>query len=56
MEEYFKAMDDYIQNLMRRDTLDIVSMKSVADRDVIPGTWSFKCKSKPDWTISKFKA
>ena len=23
---------------------------------MLPGTWSFKCKRKPDWTIRKFKA
>ena len=31
------------------------SRKSVADHDVLPVTWSFKCKSKPDWKIRKFK-
>ena len=46
---YFKAMDNYIQSLMRRDTWEIVSRRSVADQNVIPGTWSFKCKRKPDW-------
>ena len=54
MEEYFKAMDDEIQSLMRRETWEIVLRKSVADQNVIPGTWSFKCKRKPDWTISTF--
>ena len=49
-------MDDEIQSLMRRYTWDIVSRKSVADHNVLPGTWSFKCKRKPDWTIRKFKA
>ena len=47
-EEYFKAMDDEIQNLIRRDTWEIVSRKSVADHNVLPGTWSFKCKSESD--------
>ena len=56
LEEYFKAMDDEIQSLMRRDTWEIVSSKSVADHNVLPGTLSFKCKRKPDWTIRKFKA
>ena len=37
-EEYFKAMDDEIQSLMRRDTWEIVSSKSVADHNVLPGT------------------
>ena len=41
-EEYFKAMDDEIQGLMRRDTWEIVSRKSVDDHNVLPGTWSFK--------------
>ena len=55
-EEYFKAMDDEIQSLTRRDTWEIVSRKSVADHNVILGTWYFKCKRKPDWTVRKFKA
>ena len=41
---------------MIRDTRKIVSRKSVADHNVLPGTWYFKCKRKPDWTIRKFKA
>ena len=45
-----------IQSLMRRDTWEIVSRKSVADHNVLPVTWSFKCKRKPDWKIRKFKA
>ena len=56
LEEYFKAMDDEIQSLMRRDTWEIVSRKSVDDHNVLPGTWSFKCKRKSDWTNRKFKA
>ena len=32
------------------------SRKLVVDHNVIPGTWSFKCKRKPDSTISKSKA
>ena len=56
LEEYFKAMDDEIQSLMRRYTWEIVSRKSVDDRNVLSGTWSFKCKRKTDWTIRKFKA
>ena len=41
-DEYFKAMDDEIQSLMRRDTWEIVSMNSVADHSMLPGTWSLK--------------
>ena len=55
-EESFKTMDDEIQSLMRRDTWDIVSIKSVADNNVLPETWSLNCKRKPDWTTRKFKA
>ena len=55
LEEYFKIMDDEIQSIMRRDTWDIVSSKSVSDQNVLPGTWYFKCKRKPDWTVSKLK-
>ena len=55
-EEYFKSMDDEIQSLMRSDTWEIVSWKSVSDHNLLPGTWSFKCKRKPDWKIRRFKA
>ena len=55
-EECFKAMADEIQSFMRRDTWEIVSRKLVADHNVLPETWYFKCKRKPDWTIRKFKA
>ena len=37
-------MDDKIQSLVRRYTWDFVPMKSVADNNVIPGTWYFECK------------
>ena len=37
-EEYFKAMDDQIQSLTRRETWEIVLRKSVADHNVLPGT------------------
>ena len=49
-------MDDEIQSLMRREKWEIFLRKSVADHNVLPGTWSFKCNRKPDWTIRKFKA
>ena len=38
LEEYFKAMDDEIHSLMRRDTWEIVSRKSFADHNVLPET------------------
>ena len=36
LEEYFKAMDYEIQSLMRRNTWEIVSRKSVADHNIVP--------------------
>ena len=36
-KEYFKTMDDEIKSLIRRDTWEIVSRKSVADYNVLPG-------------------
>ena len=56
LEEYFQAINDEIQSLTRRDTLEIVLRKSVDDHNVLPVTWYFKFKSKPDWTVRKFKA
>ena len=41
---------------MRRDTWVIFSRKSVADHNMLPGTWSFKFNIRPDWAIRKFKA
>ena len=55
-EEYFKAMYYEIKSLMRSDTWEIVLRKSIADQNVLQGTWSFKCKRKPDGKIWKFKA
>ena len=54
--EYYKAMDEKNQSLMIRDTWEIVLRKSVADKNVLPGTWYLKFKSKPDLTIRKLKA
>ena len=41
-DEYYKAMDDEIRSLMRMDTWEIVSRKSVADNNMLLGTWYFK--------------
>ena len=48
-------MDDEIKIIMRRDTWEIISRKSVADPNVLPGKWSFKCKRKTDWNIRKIQ-
>ena len=37
-DEYFKAMDDGIQSLMRRDTRKISIRKSIDDQNVLPAT------------------
>ena len=41
---------------MRCYTWEIVVRKSIADQNVLPGTLYFKCKSKTDWKMRKFKA
>ena len=46
--EYFKEMDDEIQSLMRRDTWEIVSRKSVADHNMLLGIWYLKFNRKSD--------
>ena len=56
LEEYFKAMGNEIQSLVKRDIWEIISRNPVADHNVISGTWSFKCKRKLDRKIGKFKA
>ena len=48
LEEYFKVMDDEIKSLMIKETWEIVSRKSVADHNILPGTRSLKCKRKSD--------
>ena len=49
-------MYDKIQRLMIWESWEIVLRKSVAYNNMLPGTWSFECKRKPDCTIRKFKA
>ena len=39
-DEYFKAMDDRIQSIMRRETWEILLRKSIYDHNVLPVTWS----------------
>ena len=54
-DEYYGEMDYEIRSLMRRDTWNIFSRNSVTDNNVLPGTWFFNFKRKPDWMISKLK-
>ena len=37
-DEYYDAIDDEIRSITRMDTRKVVSMKSVADKNVLPGT------------------
>ena len=55
-DEYCKAMDDKIHGIIRSYTREIIPREPLDDQNVFPGTWSFKCKRKPDWTIRKFNA
>ena len=53
--EYYKSMDYEIKSLMRKETHDIVSSKSVGDQNVLTETLSFNYKRKTEWSIRKFK-
>ena len=55
VDEYYKAMDDKVNNLMRRNTWEIVTRKSVGDHNFLSLTCSFKYNMENSWTISKFK-
>ena len=39
-DEYFKAMDDEIKSLMRKETWEIVLRKSISDQNGVPVKWS----------------
>ena len=49
-------MDDENQILMRSYTFQIVSVNSVADHNVLSGTYYLQWERKPYCTINKFKA
>ena len=56
VDKYYKAMDDEIILLIRRETWEIFPRNLVADHKVLPVTWFFKiARRKPDCTINKFK-
>ena len=40
---------------MIKDTWEIFPKNSASNNNMLPVRWSFKCKSKTYWTISKFK-
>ena len=48
-------MDEYIQSLSIRDTLDVVPIKYVSGHNLLPGKWSLNVNREPYCTIRQFK-
>ena len=56
-EEWNGAMTEEVTNLEKRKTWDVIQLSEVPPgTKIIPGTWAFKCKRRPDGTFRKFKA
>ena len=56
-EEWGGAMKVEVVNLEKRKTWDVIQRSSVPKGvKIIPGTWAFKCKRKPDGSFRKHKA
>jgi Reverse transcriptase (RNA-dependent DNA polymerase) len=56
-EEYWIAMKNEIEALVKRQTWDIMPRTQVPKGEpIVPGTWAFKCKRRPDGSFRKFKA
>ena len=51
-EEFKQAMDKELEGLIKRKTWSLVPR---ANHKMIPGTWAFKIKRKPDGSLSKSK-
>ena len=58
VDQWREAMDKEIKTLIEMGTWTMVTRESVtqAGRRVIPTTWAFRLKRKPDGTAYKFKA
>ena len=55
--EFWEAMHKEIKALTKRETWELVPRSSVPEGvPIIPGTWSFKIKTRPDGSFNKFKA
>ena len=55
--EYWEAMKSEIEALVKRETWELIPRSQVPKGDpIVPGTWAFKCKRRPDGTFRKFKA
>jgi hypothetical protein len=59
-EDYWVKMKGEIDSLVKHQTWDIVPRSSCAPNAlialIVPGTWAFRCKHRPDGTFRKFKS
>ena len=54
--EYWKAMLAEIEALTKRNTWDVLPRGQVPKGEsIVPGTWAFKCKRRPDSTFRNLK-
>ncbi|MGH3053369.1 MAG: reverse transcriptase domain-containing protein, partial [Gaiellaceae bacterium] len=54
-EHYLAAMAEEISGLQRQGTWSVIK-KAEASGKILPGTWTFRRKRRPDGTIKKYKA
>lgn len=55
-ELWLDAMDLEILELVKKHTFVVVPRAEAGTREIVPSTWVFKRKRRPDGEISKFKA
>ena len=56
-QEYWDGMATEISSLTKRNTWTVIPRSQVKPgHSVVPGTWAFRCKRKPDGTLRKFKS
>jgi hypothetical protein len=56
-EEYWKGMKGEIEALTKHQTWEVLPRISVPKGEVVvPGTWAFRCKRRPDGSFRKFKS
>ena len=56
-EDYWRAMQEEISALVKRNTWEILPRSQCPiGTNVVPGTWAFRCKRRPDGSFRKFKA
>jgi hypothetical protein len=55
--EYWQGMSDEVESLSKRNTWTVIPRADIKPgHRVVPGTWAFKCKRRPDGSFRKFKA